>query len=428
MSESKGRGRSRRAVLVGGGALALAGIGALALRPAERGNGGHDAYFARLSEALRRAGIAHPVLVIDRQRLDANIRAVRESLAGPGLPLRVVAKSLPSPRLLETVMSGMATDRLMLFSAAMLRQVQPLHPEADILLGKPLPVEEFARFADEAGAEAAARVQWLIDTPERLDAYAQAARARGLPLRANIEIDVGLHRGGFADPAALTAALGSVLPAGGVTVSGLMGYDPHVPKMPTGVEGAHRRAQAAYAGFIAALGAAGVAEPSRLTLNTAGSPTFRRHARGTVANEVAVGSAFVKPGDFDQDDLDDLQPAAFIATPVLKATAEMALPGVEFASGVLHWWDRNSRQGFFIHGGHWLARPVSPEGLQYSGLYGRSSNQELLTGSANVALGPGDHVFLRPDQSEAVFLQFGDLLVFDGETIGERWPALPVSA
>lgn len=428
MSEGRKTGRSRRAVLAAGGALALAGLGAMALRPAERGGGGHDAYFSALSDALRRAGIAHPVLVVDRQRLDANIEAVRASLAGSGLPLRVVAKSLPSPRLLDAVLSGMATDRLMLFSAAMLRQVQPLHPDADILLGKPLPVEEFARFADEAGAEAAARIQWLVDTPERLDAYAQAARARSLPLRANIEIDVGLHRGGFADPGALVAALGRTLPAGGVSVSGLMGYDPHVPKMPTGADGAHQRAQAAYADFIAALGAAGVAEPSRLTLNTAGSPTFRRHAQGTVANEVAVGSAFVMPGDFDQYGLDDLVPAAFIATPVLKATREMALPGVEFASGVLHWWDRNSRQGFFIHGGHWLAQPVSPQGLQYNGLYGRSSNQELLTASAAVELRPGDYAFLRPDQSEAVFLQFGDLVVFDGEAIGERWPVLPVSA
>lgn len=428
MSETKAKGKTRRALLVGGGALALAGLSGLALRPAEGGGGGHDAYFGRLSEALRRAGIAHPVMVVDRQRLDANIKAVRDSLSASGVPLRVVAKSLPSPRLLETVLSGMASDRLMLFSAAMLSQVQPLHADADILLGKPLPVEEFAGFADAAGADAATRVQWLVDTPERLSAYVETARARDLPLRVNLEIDVGLHRGGFADPAALAGILKGALAAGGASISGLMGYDPHVPKMPTGAEGAHERAQATYAAFIAALGEAGVADTSRLTLNTAGSPTFRRHARGTVANEVAVGSAFIKPGDFDQYGLDDLAPAAFIATPVLKATERMALPGVEFASGVLHWWDRNSRQGFFVHGGHWLAQPVSPAGLQYNGLYGRSSNQELLTGSAKLALAPGDHVFLRPDQSEAVFLQFGDLAVFDGEAISERWPTLPVSA
>jgi D-serine deaminase-like pyridoxal phosphate-dependent protein len=37
-------------------------------------------------------------------------------------------------------------------------------------------------------------------------------------------------------------------------------------------------------------------------------------------------------------------------------------------------------------------------------------------------------VFLRPDQSEALFLQFGDLAVYDGSAIVEMWPTLPVSA
>ena len=31
-------------------------------------------YFAKLQKALKRAGLAEPVLVVDRQRLDANIR------------------------------------------------------------------------------------------------------------------------------------------------------------------------------------------------------------------------------------------------------------------------------------------------------------------------------------------------------------------
>jgi D-serine deaminase-like pyridoxal phosphate-dependent protein len=61
-------------------------------------------------------------------------------------------------------------------------------------------------------------------------------------------------------------------------------------------------------------------------------------------------------------------------------------------------------------------------------LFGRSSNQELLTGGADVALKPDDTVFFRPTQSEAVFLQFGAIAVFDGERIAEMWPTFPVSA
>lgn len=411
----------RRTMMIGGGAMALGGIGAMLARPAERG-GMHDAYFAGLSAALKRAGLMRPTLVIDRGRLLANVAAIRKSTDAAKLPLRVVAKSLPAPQLLGTIMAGMETERLMVFSAEMLLQLAPLHPEADYLLGKPLPVSEFMRVNS---ARADLPVQWLIDTPARLAQYIEAAKARDIPLRVNFEIDVGLHRGGFSDPKVLAEALHKAQ-AARVQVAGLMGYDPHVPKMPS-PDKAWAGSQRAYAGMIAAVKGTGL-DPAKLTLNSAGSPTFRRHCAGTVANEVSVGSAFVKPGDFDYPDLADLMPAAFIATPVIKASRDQALPGVEALSGAMHWWDRNTQRGVFIHGGHWLAKPVSPPGLQYSKLFGRSSNQELLTGSKLIDLKPDDHVFLRPDQSEALFLQFGDIAVFDGQQIAETWPTLPISA
>ena len=298
----------------------------------------------------------------------------------------------------------------------------PQRAGADYLMGKPLPASEFARVIDKAGAEAASRVQWLVDTPERLARYGEVARTRGLNWRANLEIDVGLHRGGFTDPQALAAVAGQAT-GQGATVSGLMGYDPYVPRMPS-PDKAFAASQAAYAAMLGALGG----DRAALTLNSAGSPTFRRHCAGTHANEVSVGSAFVKPGDFDLGDLGDLQAAAFIATPVIKASADQPLPGVEALSGALHWWDRNTQRGFFIHGGHWLAKPLSPDGLQYSKLFGRSSNQELLTGSNRIDLKVDDTVFLRPDQSEALFLQFGDIAVYDGGEIAEMWPTMPVSA
>ena len=414
----------RRTMMIGGGALALGGIGTMLARPAERG-GMHEAYFAGLSAALNRAGLMRPTLVIDRGRLLANVAAIKKTTAAAKLPLRVVAKSLPAPQLLQTIMTGMGTERLMVFSAEMLLQLRPLHPDADSLMGKPLPVSEFIRFNADRIDSPDLTVQWLIDTPERLVHYIEAAKARGIQLRVNFEIDVGLHRGGFADPKLLAEAL-RIAQAARVQVAGLMGYDPHVPKMPS-ADKAWAGSQRAYAEMIAVVKSAGL-DPAKLTLNGAGSPTFRRHCAGTVANEVSVGSAFVKPGDFDYPDLADLLPAAFIATPVIKASQDQALPGVEALSGAMHWWDRNTQRGFFIHGGHWLAKPVSPPGLQYSKLFGRSSNQELLTGSKLVNLRPDDHVFLRPDQSEALFLQFGDIAVFDGQQIAETWPTLPISA
>jgi D-serine deaminase-like pyridoxal phosphate-dependent protein len=144
----------------------------------------------------------------------------------------VVAKSLPAPGLLSAILTGMGTQRLMVFSAEMLRQLMTLHPQADYLGGKPLPVSEFIRISSDAASDPGPRMQWLIDTPQRLREYAEAAKARGITLRASLEIDVGLHRGGFADPQALAEAV-TFAKAAGVEIAGLMGYDPHVPKMPS---------------------------------------------------------------------------------------------------------------------------------------------------------------------------------------------------
>jgi D-serine deaminase-like pyridoxal phosphate-dependent protein len=297
-----------------------------------------------------------------------------------------------------------------------------------MLLGKPFPVIAARHFYDALGAGADyAEPQWLIDTPERLQQYIQLARERPRALRVNLELDVGLHRGGAASPEALLALVRAAQAEPRLEVSGLMGYDAHVPKVPLR-QRAWSASQSAYAAALDALRGVYGERVAHMTLNSAGSPTYTMHAAGTVANEVSVGSAFVKPTDFDLDTLQAHIPAAFIATPVLKTLEVARVPGLESLTGLRRFMDPNTQRAIFIHGGHWLAQPASPPGLQYSNLYGRSSNQELLTGSASVQLQPDDYVFFRPTQSEALFLQFGDLLVYENGEITERWPTFAVSA
>ena len=52
-------------------------------------------YFQQLQTALVQAELAEPVLVIDRDRLDANIDRLKTHLP-QGMAYRIVAKSLPS--------------------------------------------------------------------------------------------------------------------------------------------------------------------------------------------------------------------------------------------------------------------------------------------------------------------------------------------
>src|SRR5580658_1813227 len=112
------------------------------LREKDRGAGGHDPYFAGLQAALKRAGVAQPTLVVDRQRLAANIETIRGHLAPSGLGLRVVSKSLPAPALLDAVLAGTGADRLMVFNGVMLDEMAERHPGADVLTGRPLPAAQ----------------------------------------------------------------------------------------------------------------------------------------------------------------------------------------------------------------------------------------------------------------------------------------------
>lgn len=410
----------------------LLGAGALALHPRERG-APHAPYFAHIATALRAAGIATPAMVIDRDRLLANAAQVTRNI-GARMQLRLVAKSLPCLALLDELMGAMRTERLMVFNLAYLQQLAQQRPGSDLLLGKPLPVAAAAQFYNsfKGGAfDPARQLQWLIDSPQRLAQYRDLANQRQLQLRVNFEIDVGLHRGGVASAQALQQMLDIVRLEPRLQWSGMMGYDAHLPKLPDlpGVRaGALADALAIYRDYAAQAARVlhGGAAPAGLTLNAGGSPTYRLHDGQGAANELALGSALVKPLDFDTDLLRDLAPAAFIATPVLKAQAQFDMPnGVEWIGRAARAWDVNQSRAYFIYGGNWLAEPVSPPGIAPSGLYGTSSNQQVLLGSGAQQLQVDDFVFFRPRQSESVLQQFGDIVVMESGRITQRWPVLP---
>jgi D-serine deaminase-like pyridoxal phosphate-dependent protein len=395
------------------------------LRAPDLGRGGHDPYFAGLQATLKRAGVAQPTLVVDSRRLASNIAVVRRALAPTRLALRVVTKSLPAPKLLEAVMAGGETRRLMVFNGVMLDEIAAHFPDADVLTGRPLPaaqVADFVRRHANDGAPAA-RPQWLVDSAPRLAQYAEIARAADAPLMVNLEIDVGLHRGGLPDLAAMAEAIDLAKAEPLLRITGLMGYEPQIlgaASPASEVSLVEARYGAAVKLLAAKLGSAG-----DLTLNTAGSGTYPLHLDDPFASEVSIGSAFVMPTHFDLPTLAEHQPAAFIAQPVLKVMDPALFPRREALTSAYHALDPNSRRGFFLYGGYGDARPVSPPGLRFSAIYG---GRAMLAGSARVELAQDDFVFMRPTQSEGVFLQFGDIGVYDGEDISAWWPTFRIHA
>jgi D-serine deaminase-like pyridoxal phosphate-dependent protein len=397
-------------------------------------DGSRDPYFDAIQQALFAARITRPTLIIDRARLNANIdRLVLDLPVDMGF--RIVTKSLPSLGLLNHIRHRAGTDRLMTFNTQMLAVIDQELPDANQLLGKPVPAKAVEAFYDQlpVGRKMAAeKIQWLVDTPARLDQYAQIADACGVNMAINIELDIGLHRGGVSAKDELTDMLQKIFETDNLRFAGFMGYEAHLAKIPVLFgwrERAKRRSWEAYkAALKSAVEIFGDAAVDSSTRNVAGSPSFRLYKDTGIASEISVGSVLVKPTDFDLDMLTDFQPAAFIAAPVLKASNGTRIPALEFADAVKGKLNSNLAKTIFIHGGNWLARPVDPKGLRYNLTFGRSSNQEMLNGGPSVNLKPDDFIFLRPTQSEAVFLQFGDIAVYEDGAIVDRWPVFEMNA
>ncbi|MBZ9771404.1 alanine racemase [Mesorhizobium sp. CO1-1-8] len=378
-------------------------------------------YFSTLSDALKTAGIFQPCLLLDRDRLDGNIALVKGRL-DPGLAVRLVDKSLACLPLLAHIGKALGTNHVMTFHPPISEAVLKAFPDADLLYGKPMPIGA-ARAALVKADAGWSRVCWLIDSEERLAEYGALADELGIGLRIAFEIDVGLHRGGFADPEALSKAVSALPSHKRLHCEGVMAYEAHAPLIPGLFGGPTRalaKASAQAAAFVACLGA-----DQRRILNIGGSKTALLH-HGGAANEVSMGSAFVLPSDFDTPGLEGFQPAAFIATPMLKMVEPM-LPGPPAVTRLLQALGRFPRKGCYLYGGKWMAEPVFPEGMKANGLLGLSSNQQFMGLPADATAKPGDYAFLRPTQSEAVLQQFGSIVVFSGGRISERWPALPMA-
>ena len=408
------------------------GLGALALWWKKPGDHGapYAPYFRALNDELKRNGPMRPVLLIDLDRLDANIDRVAGTLRGAGKHYRIVEKSLPSPKLIDYIARRARTTRLMSFHQPFLNHDAEFFPHFDVLMGKPLPVASAARFYRELKGpfDPARQLQWLCDTPRRLREYAELARGLGTRIRANLEIDVGLHRGGARDNRELQALL-EVIAANPqqLEFSGFMGYDAHVGMGVPGILGSAQelldKAMARYQGFV---DFARRQHPSlwndSLTLNAGGSPSYALHAGEKLSNDISTGTALLKPTHYDIDTLKAHVPAAWIATPVIKKTGPIELPALDGRSRILSWWDPNQRETFFVYGGWWRADYESPRGLQFNELFGHSANQEIVNASPAVGLDVDDHVFLRPQISESVLLEFGDLLALRGGRIVDHWP------
>ncbi len=380
-----------------------------------------DSYFAALSAALDQEELHRPVLVIDRDRLDRNIDRMAGGLPA-GVALRVVDKSLPSLPLIAHVMQRSGSTRLMTFHLPFTLAMLGAFPQAELLFGKPMPARAAAHALENASDTdrhgLVSRTVWLIDTIDRLRAYAALGAQAGARLRIAFEVDAGVRRGGLADPQALREILALARSEPALKVEGLMAYEAHIAEVP-GSAREQQRVIERLEGFIACL-----APDERTILNTGGSKTALLYGRGTKANDFSAGSGLLLPSDFDTPGLKGFEPAAFIATPVLKV-GPAHVPGPTFLSRVLKAVKLFPERCCYVYGGAWMARAVHPPGVRENRIWGKSSNQQFMAIPDNLLLQPDDRVFFRPTQSEAVLQHFGSIAVFSQGHIVDWWQPLP---
>ena len=375
-------------------------------------------YFQQLTRDLKQQGTGTPQLILDIKTYQHNLDVVRSKLPTQLKP-RLVVKSLASLPLLKTASEKLNTQRFMLFHLPHLAEMMQTFEQADILLGKPMPIRAVELFYQSNGQHNF-YIQWLIDDLARLRQYLQLAQRLGIRLNVNIEIDVGLHRGGVQNSQQFVALLKLIQQhPRHLKLSGLMGYDAHVAKLPKIIISpvkSYQQSQHTYQHYKAILQQQ---FPDlwhqNLCFNGGGSPTFMQHCQQSECNDLAFGSMLVKPSDFDLDHLSELKCALWIATPVLKVLPYSQLPGLEVLNHLPHHY-----QALFVYGGYWRADYIYPEKSQPHILYGRSSNQEMLQVPMQCDIHVDDYVFLRPTQSEAIIPQFAQLYAYVQRTF-EIW-------
>ena len=393
-----------------------------------------EKYFESLQQELENQPRAIPFLIIDLDKLDQNIEILKSSIQ-PNIDFRIVVKSLPSPELINYVMQKANTKKLMVFHQPFLSHLSKIQDSSiDILLGKPMPIKTAAFYYQTLktpnGFFPTKQLQWLVDTTQRLEEYIFFAKKIKQKLRVNLEIDVGLRRGGFAKMVDLKNALYLIQSNSEyVEFSGFMGYDPHVVKLPKIImskEKAIKKANDFYGECIDLLkNEFPKLFHEQLTFNGAGSPTVELHQnKNTPLNDISVGSCLVKPTTFDISTLEKYVPASFIATPILKKMKDTTIPGIEKFKGLLSFLNKKNRQSYFIYGGFWKADYCYPKGISENELYGSSTNQTMINSSAKKELQVDDFIFLRPHQSEFVFLQFGKILTLRNGKINGKFSLL----
>jgi D-serine deaminase-like pyridoxal phosphate-dependent protein len=411
----------------------------LLFKPKNRGKA-HDVYFSAVNDLLKKETDGTPIIFCDLGRLDRNIERVMRNV-GKADRLRIVVKSLPCVSILKYIMEKTGVKKLMCIHPPFIPSIlDELGYDVDILMGKPVPVKSAEKFFQSVGEKekAAEAVQWLIDTPGRLKEYRGLAEKSGLRLRVNIELNIGLNRGGIENVGVLHEMMEMINSnPQRLTFTGFMGYEGHVPHVPAlfghvpAIRKELKKTMGRYHKFRRyAEQHFGELYSKATTFNTGGSGTLRFYQGEFPEMEIAAGGAFLRPACYPEVSLEGFEPALFIAAPVIKKPGPVRIPFVEFVTPLVTWWNPNMKDSICVYGGGWAGEFISPAGIDPLNMLNDPPNQNLLPNQSLLGLSDkarlsiGDYIFYWPKQSDTMF-QFNNLLTIREGTITGEWKTFP---
>jgi D-serine deaminase-like pyridoxal phosphate-dependent protein len=223
-----------------------------------------------------------PAAVVDLDRMEANLERMAGYAAQHGLALRPHTKTHKSASLAAEQIRRGAVG----LTVAQLNEAYVMGAVSnDILLAYP-PVGS-ARLARLFRLPAELRLTVALDSDEALAGLAAAARAAGREVGVLVELDLGMHRVGTADPAAAARLSRRCVELDGVHWRGVLFYPGHIRQHVSAQDEAIGRVNDELGQFLGALADEGL-EPAVVSAGSTPAAFASHRFRGV--NEIRPGT------------------------------------------------------------------------------------------------------------------------------------------
>jgi D-serine deaminase-like pyridoxal phosphate-dependent protein len=275
-----------------------------------------------LDVAGGRGRLETPALLIDVDRLDRNIAKLARVCGDNGIAVRPHAKSHKCARIAERQIAAGArgvccakSGELLALFAAGISRLTLTAPVASAVK-----IDLLARAA-AAGADLIA----VVDRPELIAAYAQAARRHGSTIGLFVDLDIGLKRSGVATGHQAIALAQAAANTEGVRYLGVQAYDGTTQHIDAFEDRrvAHAARTAELRLLLAALEKAGFAASE---VSGGGTGSHRIDAQSGVFSELQAGSYVFMDEGYLRVDIDGT------ATPAFETSLHIALTVIGHSS------------------------------------------------------------------------------------------------